>query len=209
MGPIILCHAFEDKKVVSHVYDALQASGFEVWIDAESVFGEPEWEPDMAKWLRQADCMLVFLSKNSVRKLGSTQHEFGQLIDTWKAMPEGTVYTIPVRINDCQIPELLSRLDHIDLFAEQGLETIIRCLHEGRATHQMPRPHIEAQEGERPSQVEVPEEASGAFHLAVDGRGQVVDVPGALSDSPVGGDLTTETIAQKTIGKKRHKKTKP
>ncbi len=91
MGPIILCHAFEDKKVVGPVYDALQDAGFVVWLDSEAVFGEQDWDPDIADWLRQAACMLVFLSKNSVRKIGSTHHEFGQLIDTWKDMPADTV----------------------------------------------------------------------------------------------------------------------
>ena len=205
MGPIILCHAFEDKKVVSHVYDALQTSGFEVWIDAESAFGEQESEPDMAKWLGQADCMLVFLSKNSVRKLGSTQHEFGKLIHTWKAMPEGAVYTITVRINDCQIPELLSSLDHVDLFDAQGLETIIRCLHEGNPTRQAPRHHVETQAGGR---LDTHEATAGAFHLAVDGRGQVVDVPNSLSDPPLSRNLETGATEHETPVKRRHKKTK-
>jgi hypothetical protein len=205
MGPIILCHAFEDKKVVSHVYDALQAAGFEAWIDAESAFGEQESEPDMAKWLGQADCMLVFLSKNSVRKLGSTHHEFGQLIHTWKAMPEDAVYTIPVRINDCQIPELLSSLDHVDLFGDQGLETIIRCLHEGNTTRQAPRHHVGTPAGGR---LDAHEATAGAFHLAVDGRGQIMDVPDALSEPPLSRDLATEATKHETPVKRRRKKSK-
>jgi len=203
MGPILLCHAFEDKKVVRHVYDALQASGFEVWIDAESVFGEQEWEPDIAEWLGRAECMLVFLSKNSVRKMGSTQHEFGQLIDTWKKMPAGTIYTIPVRINDCQIPELLSSLDHIDLFDDQGLEQIIRCLHEGETKRQMPNRRFNAQDGD-PPRMDAQEDSLGGFHVAVDGRGEVMDIPVPLSDQPPASDITTEAME----GKPRKKRTR-
>jgi hypothetical protein len=189
MGPIILCHAYEDKKVVRRVYDALQESGFEVWIDSESVFGEQAWEPDMADWLGQAACMLVFLSKNSVRKIGSTHHEFGQLIDTWKDMPAGTVYTIPVRINDCQIPDLLSSLHHIDLFEDDGLAHVIRSLSEDRAERGCDAPE-KAQQPKADEQ----DNALVDFHVAVDGRGEVVDVPERFSDPPIGGDITTEAV---------------
>lgn len=192
MGPIILCHAFEDKKVVGRVYDALQASGFEVWIDSESVFGEQDPEPDMAVWLGQAACMLVFLSKNSVRKIGSTHHEFGQLIDTWKDMPEDTVYTVPVRINDCEIPELLSRLDHIDLFEDEGLDQVIRCLHEGGPKGQSAGPDAAVSQ----SGPAVQDDTLDDFHVAVDGRGEVVDVSETPSEPRMGGDVTDEDLAK-------------
>ena len=182
MGPIILCHAFEDKKVVRRVYDALLASGFEVWIDSESVFGEQEGEPDIANWLDQAACMLVFLSKNSVRTMGATHHEFGQLIHTWKQMPEGAIHTIPVRINDCEIPKVLSRLDPIDLFDDQGLEHVIHRLHKGRAKRQQLGPDGEAQASGQKSGEHGRIDAIGDVHIAVDGQGDVVDVPSTFRD---------------------------
>lgn len=183
MGPIILCHAFEDKKVVRRVYDALLVSGFEVWMDAASVFGEQEREPEIVHWLEQAACMLVFLSKNSVRKVGATHHEFGQLIDTWKDMPEGTVYTIPVRINDCEIPSLLSRLDPIDLFDDQGLEHVIYCLHKGAAKRGASGHRADAPERRQPPKTHGQADALGDFHVAVDGRGEVVDIDGDVASN--------------------------
>lgn len=192
MGPIILCHAFEDKKVVSPVYEALQDSGFEVWLDSESVLSEHEWEPDIADWLGQAACMLVFLSKNSVRKIGSTLHEFGQLLDAWQNMPADAVYTIPVRINDCEIPELLSNLDYIDLFEDQGLAHIIGCLREGEAKRSQVGIGSDAQDSNPAPGEQVQDEVLGDFHIAVDGRGEVVDAPTPLSDQTMGtGDSAT------------------
>jgi hypothetical protein len=194
MGPVILCHAFEDKKVVRCVYDALQESGFEVWLDSESVLGEQDWEPDMADWLRQAACMLVFLSKNSVRKIGSTQHEFGQLIHAWKNMPEGTVYTIPIRINDCQIPDLLSRLDHIDFFADHGMDDIIHCLNAKQESRQMHRDEGDMAERGQALQTDEPGDELGSLHLAVDGRGEVVNVSGPLRHSSTGSKMKTKSV---------------
>ncbi|ETX02531.1 MAG: hypothetical protein ETSY1_03245 [Candidatus Entotheonella factor] len=188
MEPIILCHAFEDKKVVGRVYDALQEAGFEVWLDLESASDEQVWEPDVADCLRQAACMLVFLSKNSVRKIGSTHHEFGQLIDTWKDMQEGTVHTIPVRINDCEIPEVLSRLDHIDLFEDEGLEHVIRCLRESE-TKQVLAPGNDVPTSDQAVQGE----ALDDFQVAVDGRGEVVDAPTPLSDQPMASNRMSDS----------------
>jgi len=190
MGPIILCHAFEDTKVVRPVHDTLQDSGFEVWIDSESVLGEQDWEPDIANWLGQAACMLIFLSKNSIRKIDSTRHEFGQLIDAWKDMPEGTVYTISVRINDCQIPDLLSGLEHIDLFEDQGLERVIRRLHEGSAK----QPQGLGGEAQKSGQT-AQDDALNDFQVVVDGRGEGVDVPGILNDQQVDHGISPDTVA--------------
>jgi hypothetical protein len=190
MGPIILCHAFEDKKVVSPIHDTLKDSGFEVWIDSESVFGEQDWEPDIADWLGRAACMLIFLSKNSVRKIDSTRHEFGQLIDAWKDIPTGTVYTISVRINDCQIPDLLSSLEHIDLFEDQGLERVIRRLREGSAKPQQLDHGGEAQKSGQAAQ----DNALDDLQVAVDGRGEVVDVPGIVNDQQVDHDISTDAV---------------
>jgi len=183
MGPIILCHAFEDKKVVRQVYDALQDAGFQAWLDPEAVFGEQEWEPDMASWLEQAAFMLIFLSKNSIRKIGSTHHDFGQLIDTWKDMPDNTVDVMAVRINDCEIPDLMSPLDAIDLFEDDGINHVIRRLQQGRTKRQRPKKNRQAPKRPQASKANEPNDTLDHFHVAVDGSGKVVDVP--PSDRPM------------------------
>ena len=182
MEPIILCHAFEDKKVVRHVYDALQDAGFVAWLDPEAVFGEQEWEPDMASWLEQAAFMLVFLSKNSVRKIDAPHHDFGQLIGAWKDMPKDAVDAICVRINDCEIPDLLSSLDHIDLFNEDGVDHVIRRLSEGKAKRQGAKKKRKAAPRGQAPKANKTGDALEDFQVAVDGRGKVVDAP---SDPPI------------------------
>jgi len=195
MEPIILCHAFEDKKVVSDVYDALQDAGFVAWLDPEAVFGEQEWEPDMASWLEQATFMLVFLSKNSVRKIDTPYHDFGQLIEAWKDMPKDAVDAICVRINDCETPDLLSALDHIDLFDDDGIDHVIRRLRQGGAKKKGAKKKRKSAKRGQASKASEAGDALDDFQVAVDGKGEVVDAP--RSEPPMAADAEKPPEAKK------------
>ncbi len=175
MEPIVLCHANEDKREVWRVYDALQMADFEACLDLESLADEP----NMAHQLRKTACMLVFLSKNSVRKIGTLDHVFGQIVETWKELTANAPHTILLRINDCQIPDLFSRLHHIDLFEDNGLEHVIHRLHEERAQWKPSALGVDAQAKED----ETEDDVLGRFHAAAyDDRGDVVRVPETFSD---------------------------
>ena len=129
MARIFLCHASEDKAQVREVYHRLRAiDGFEPWLDEEDLLPGQEWAREIPRALQTSDFILIFLSRNSVAKRGYVQREMKLALDAWQELPEGTIHTIPVRIDDCDVPEQFRRYHWANLFEPNGFDRIVRAI---------------------------------------------------------------------------------
>jgi hypothetical protein len=128
MAKIFLCHASEDKQKVREVYRRLKVEGFQPWLDEEDILPGQEWDRAIRKALRDADFILIFLSQNSVAKRGYVQREFKFALDVLEEIPEGEIRTIPVRLDDCAIPEQFKKLQWANLFDEPSFERIVKAI---------------------------------------------------------------------------------
>src|SRR6266446_10392490 len=131
MAKIFLCHANEDKSQVRDVYRRLQEEGFEPWLDEEDLIGGQLREQEIRRTLKNSDFILIFFSQNSVAKRGYVQREMKLALDTWEEVPEGQIHTIPVRLDDCTIPEQFRKVQWVDLFNDLGFERIVRAIRAG------------------------------------------------------------------------------
>jgi hypothetical protein len=126
---IFLCHASEDKAQVREVSHRLRAiDRFEPWLDEEDLLPGQEWGREIPRALQTSDFILIFFSRNSVAKRGYVQREMKLALDAWQELPEGTIHTIPVRIDDCDIPESFRRYHWANLFEPNGFERIVRAI---------------------------------------------------------------------------------
>ena len=98
---IFLCHASEDKAAVETIYDRLKALGYKPWLDKRDLLPGQRWRSEIPKAIRASDYILIFLSKTSVAKRGYVQNEFKLALDVLREVPDGTIYAIPVRLDDC------------------------------------------------------------------------------------------------------------
>jgi formylglycine-generating enzyme required for sulfatase activity len=135
---IFLCHASEDKTPVREVYRRLRDNGFQPWLDEKDLIGGQQWEQEIPVALQASDFILIFFSQNSIRKIGYVQNEFKLALEAWRRTPEGMIRTIPVRLDDCEVPREFRRFHWIDLFDEGGFERIIRAIHVGVSQRQPP-----------------------------------------------------------------------
>jgi formylglycine-generating enzyme required for sulfatase activity len=126
---ISLCHASEDKAQVREVYHRLRAiDGFEPWLDEEDLLPGQIWEREIPRALQTSDFILIFLSRNSVAKRGYVQREMKLALDAWKELPEGTIHTIPVRLDECEVPESFQPYHWANLFEPNGFDRIVRAI---------------------------------------------------------------------------------
>jgi formylglycine-generating enzyme required for sulfatase activity len=129
MTRIFLCHASEDKAHVREVYRRLQAiKGFEPWLDEEDLLPGQDWAWEIPRALQASDFILIFLSRTSVAKRGYVQREMKQALDVWQELPEGVIHTIPVRLDDCDVPEPFWRYHYANLFDPNGFDRIVRAI---------------------------------------------------------------------------------
>jgi formylglycine-generating enzyme required for sulfatase activity len=126
---IFLCHASEDKAQVREAYHRLHTiNGFEPWLDEEDLLPGQDWTREIPRALQKSDFILIFFSRNSVAKRGYVQREMKLALDALQELPEGTIHTIPVRLDDCEVPESFQHYHYANLFAPNGFDHIVHAI---------------------------------------------------------------------------------
>ena len=131
---VFLCHSKEDKPRIRELYHRLIADGFDAWLDEEKLIPGQDWDLEIRNAVRDADVVLICLSKGSTTKAGYVQKEIRFALDIADEQPESAIYLIPTRLEDCSVPSRLSRWQWVDLFDFNGYEKIRTAL-KTRVTH--------------------------------------------------------------------------
>jgi hypothetical protein len=126
---IFLCHSSGDKPSVRALYDRLSKDTFQPWLDAENLVPGQDWEQEIKNAISRAGVILVCLSKGSTTKEGFVQKEIRMVLDRADEMPEGTIFLIPARLEDCSVPERLQKYQWVNLFEEEGYRKLLQALH--------------------------------------------------------------------------------
>lgn len=125
---VFLCHSTEDKEAVRDVYFQLRNDGLNPWLDEKSLRAGQDWKSEINKAIRNSIAVIVCLSTKSIDKTGFVQKEIRIALDAADERPEGTIYVIPVRLEECPVPDRLSHLHYVDIFAEGGYENLVSSL---------------------------------------------------------------------------------
>ena len=124
---IFLCHSSGDKEVVRSLYERLLADGFNPWLDEKNILPGQEWELEIRKAVRSA-AVLVCLSRTAINKAGFVHKEIKYALDVADEQPEGAIFIIPVRLEECDVPERLRRWQWVDFYKDQGYTLLRRAL---------------------------------------------------------------------------------
>jgi len=125
---VFLCHAKEDKESVLDLYDKLKNCGVNPWVDERDILPGQDWEFEIRKALRECHVVLVCLSNQSVNKRGYVQKEIKIALDISDKEPEGAIFVIPARLEECAAPDRLAHKQWVDLFEDQGFRDLIESL---------------------------------------------------------------------------------
>ena len=68
------------------------------------------------------------MSKTSVSKRGFVQSELKRAVDVLNDIPEGQVYLIPVRLDDCEVPQALRHLHWVDVVDDGAIPQLISSI---------------------------------------------------------------------------------
>lgn len=125
---VFLCHASGDKPYVRDLYKRLVREGIDAWLDQEKLLPGQDWRVEIPRAVQEADVVVICLSNKSITKEGYIQKEIKFALDSAEEKPDGTIFLIPARIEDCVVPEKLSRWQWVDLFEENGFVKLLRSL---------------------------------------------------------------------------------
>jgi hypothetical protein len=98
------------------------------WLDEEQILPGQDWNQEIRRAVRNSDVVLVCLSAKSVIKVGFVQSEIKFALEMAEAQPEGFIFLIPVRLEECAVPERLRSRQWVNLFEADGYQKLLRAL---------------------------------------------------------------------------------
>lgn len=125
---VFLCHASQDKPKVRELYRTLRRRGMQPWLDAEDLIPGQNWEVEIPKALYSSDAIIICLSPNSVDKEGYVQKEVKFALDKALEMPEGRIFLIPAKLEECDLPYKLRQYQAVNLFEKDGYTKLMKAL---------------------------------------------------------------------------------
>lgn len=125
---VFLCHSTSDKEAIRDLYRRLVADGIEPWLDEENILPGQDWHQEITKAIRNVDIVIVCFSNKSVNKTGYIQREIKYALDVADEQPAGAIFLIPLKLEECEIPDALRRWQYVNYFEGSGYERLMKAL---------------------------------------------------------------------------------
>jgi len=100
----------------------LKAEGWiDPWFDEEDILPGQVWQNSVILGVRKSHAVIIFLSREAVASEGFFHREIKLALDTAAEKPEEMIFIIPIRLDECIVPEMLRKYHYVDYYgsAEQ------------------------------------------------------------------------------------------
>jgi hypothetical protein len=138
---VFLAYVQEDTRPVERLYDALEARGFDPWVDRRKLLPGQNWPRSIEDAIEATDFVIACFSENSVSKKGGFQAEIRYALDCARRVPLDDVFLVPVRLDSCSVPASIRReIQYIDLFPDwdRGFRRVVSVLTRQRRKRAVP-----------------------------------------------------------------------
>jgi len=136
---LFLSYCREDKTQVNRLREDLLNAGEVVWWDQDLDAGE-DWRLAIRKAMKNSYAVVVCLSRQTEARIESGMYpELSNAIAAYRDYAPGSVYLIPVKLSECEIPlvqidghRTLDNLHFVELFPdsqwEAGVQLLVKAL---------------------------------------------------------------------------------
>ena len=116
-----LCYAKENSTDVREFRERLKTEVWiDPWFDEEDILPGQMWEERVTDAVHNSHAVIIFLSSIAVRKEGFFHKELKLALDAATEKPDGTIFIIPIRLDDCDVPERLMPYQYVDYFGDEA-----------------------------------------------------------------------------------------
>jgi len=131
MIKVFINYAHEDLASARKLFEQLRANkDIEPWFDKESLMPGMRWRPEIRKAIREADFFIALMSRSSTGRRGFVNTELKNGLEVLQEFPEGQIYFIPVRLDDCDVPFSIKEIQYVDFFPDwnSGFRRVIASI---------------------------------------------------------------------------------
>lgn len=123
---VFISHASEDSAAAKRLTKRLKEDGFDPWLDLERLLPGQDWNLEIEKSMRESGAILLCFSEESVSKESYIQKEYKRAMRIQEEKPEGTIFVIPVRLDECELPFYLREIQWVDY--PDGYDRLVAAL---------------------------------------------------------------------------------
>jgi hypothetical protein len=135
---VFVAYVQEDAGAAERLFDDLEASGFDPWLDRRKLLPGQNWPRSIEEAISTSHFFLACFSHRSVKKKGGFQAEIRYALDCTQRIPLDEIFLIPVRLDACSVPlRIQSETQYIDLFPnwDRGFRLIRAAMRRRRHRH--------------------------------------------------------------------------
>ena len=116
---VFVAYAHEDAAAAGRIFAALEAAGFEPWMDERKLLPGQNWGRAIRNALETSDFVVCCFSQNSTQKRGGFQSEVRYALDAARRLPLDELFLLPVRLDESIVPVDVAReMQYVDLFPD-------------------------------------------------------------------------------------------
>ena len=144
---VFLCHSSNDKPAVRELYQKLRAEAenwIDPWLDKMKILPGQNWRIIIEEAVEASDIVIICLSNHSVNKEGFVQREIRYAYDLAMEKPDGVIFLIPLRLEDCEVPRGMRSFQWVDYFGDEKEEQYSNLLEAMKLRHKQKLSHEEA-----------------------------------------------------------------
>ena len=126
MNKVFISYVSENIEIVKRLYQELKAHGIQVWLDQNDIDPGSRWEQAIRKAIHQGAFFIACFSEEyNNRDKTYMNEELTLAIDELRQLPTDQIWFIPVKLNDCEIPDrdigggkTLRALQYVNLYED-------------------------------------------------------------------------------------------
>ncbi len=128
MIDVFISYAKEDRPIADELFTFLQENGFRPWMDKKNLIPGIKWQKAIVDALDQCDVCIFLISSVSATKRGFFQREMKLALNKALDLLDDDVSIIPVRIEECAAPQVLSEYQWMDYFSDREWASLLPSL---------------------------------------------------------------------------------
>jgi hypothetical protein len=126
---VFLCHDSQDNIEVRKIYDRLkEVRWIDPWLHQEKIKPGQEWKLEIEKAVDETDIVIICFSSRSVVKESFLQTEIRLIREKSKEKPEGTIFIIPLLLEEFDVPKWFEKWQWINYWNKDWYLKLIGSL---------------------------------------------------------------------------------
>jgi hypothetical protein len=121
---VFLSYASQDRPLVRELSERLaREEWIDPWVDEKKLLPGQDWRLKIDEAVETSDIVIICLSDNSVTKEGYVQKELRYAREIALEKPEETIFLVPLRLDECEVPRGLRFYQWVDYFGKKKDES--------------------------------------------------------------------------------------